>query len=345
MLKQFISLALLIVVSHLGQAETLSVTTWGGEYSDSQRKAYFEPFMSETGHVLVEDRWGGDVARIRAMVERQHYTTTVLDAEGDEVESGCEEGILEVIDYTRLQTSPDDFLPGAAHKCGVGTIAWSMLFAYDKTDFVGDGPQNWQDFWDVERFPGKRGLYRGPETNIEIALLADGVAPEKVYDELRRPEGLDRAFRKLEQLKPHVIWWEAGHQAVQLLLDGAVNLTSSWNGRLHRVAADKNSYIQMVWDGQLLYFDFWIIPRGHPNQSLAYEFIDFASRPERQISMAHLIPYGPVLKEWERHADAKSITDLPTSRENFFRSLRVQPDYWNEHRAQLERRFAMWITR
>ena len=52
-------------------AETLTVTSWGGAYSMSQRKAYYEPFMKETGHVILEDEWGGELAAIRAQVDSE----------------------------------------------------------------------------------------------------------------------------------------------------------------------------------------------------------------------------------------------------------------------------------
>ncbi len=342
MFHQTLVVVFLMLATLSGRAEILTVTSWGGEYSEGQRHAFFDPFTSETGHRVVQDKWGGDIARIRAMVERNHYTTTVLDAEEEQVYQGCKQGILEEIDYQRLDFSPDELLPEAAHRCGVGSLAWSMVFAYDPSQLAGDEPMSWRDFWDVERFPGKRGLYRGAETNLEIALLADGVKPEEVYDELGRPEGRARAFQKLDALRPHVIWWQAGTQAVQLLLDGEVAMTSGWNGRLHRASTTERP-ISLVWNGQLMYFEYWIIPRGHPNRQLAYDFIQLATRPDRQAEMSRYIPYGPLHRQWVKFVDPSVRDRLPTAPANLRGALKIRPDYWSRHSLRLEEKFNRWL--
>ena len=108
-------------------AETLTITSWGGAYSMSQRKAYYEPFMKETGHVVLEDEWDGSIAMIRAMVETGNYKTHVIDGVPAVVVAGCDEGILEPIDWDKLGMTMDDMLPGGSHECGVGTIAWSTI--------------------------------------------------------------------------------------------------------------------------------------------------------------------------------------------------------------------------
>ena len=342
LMAQPILIVVLLMLPAFSQAEILTVTSWGGEYSKGQRLAFFDPFSSETGHRVVQEKWGGDIARIRAMVERNHYTTTVLDAEGEQVHQGCEQGILEEIDYARLGVSPDDLLPHAAHRCGVGSVAWSMVFAYDPSQLRGAKPASWKDFWDVDGFPGKRGLFLGVETNLEIALLADGVAPGQVYDELATREGRARAFAKLDVLRPYVIWWQAGAQAAQLLLDREVVMTSGWNGRLHSASTPERP-IHLVWHGQLMYFEYWIIPRGHPNRRLAYEFIELATRPDRQAEMSRYIPYGPLHKGWMKFADPSLRERLPTSPANLPGALKVSPDYWGRYSVRLAKRFSRWL--
>ena len=333
----------LILTAVSSQAEVLTITSWGGEYAAAQRRAFFDPFTSETGHRIIEDKWGGDIARIRAMVARNHYTSTVFDAEEDQVHEGCNEGILEEIDYTRLNFSKDKLLPGAAHNCGVGSLAWSMVFAYDPSQVGKKIPKSWQDFWDTEKFPGKRGLYRGLETNLEIALLADGVSADKVYDELARPEGRARAFKKLDALRPNIVWWQAGAQAAQLLLDREVVMTSGWNGRLHRVSTPERPF-PVVWSGQLMFFEYWIIPKGHPQRQVGYDFIAFATRAERQVEMSRFIPYGPLNKEWIKFADPSGVARSPTAPSHLLGALKVQPGYWTQHSNQLEEVFTQWLN-
>lgn len=91
----------------------------------------------------------------------------------------------------------------------MGGIVWSVALTYDGNKLTGDNvPKSWADFWDVEKFPGKRGLRKGAKYALEVALLADGVAPDELYDVLGTPEGVDRAFAKLDELRPNLIWWK-----------------------------------------------------------------------------------------------------------------------------------------
>lgn len=90
-----------------------------------------------------------------------------------------------------------------------------MLIAYNK-EALDKAPSGWDDFWDVEAFPGPRGL---PDTGDRdwwvpvVALLADGVAPDDLF-----PLDLDRAYAKLDEIKPHIdVWWKSGNQLQQIM--------------------------------------------------------------------------------------------------------------------------------
>ena len=251
-------------------ADSLTIVSWGGSYSASQRKAYYEPFMAETRKTVLEDEWGGDIAMIRAMVQTGKYTAHLIDAVPDVALAGCAEGILQSIDLKQLGLSQSDFLPGAVLPCGIGTIAWSTVFAYRKDLFGSNPPRNWADFWHVRRFPGKRGMSKNaPAFTLEFALIADGVPASDVYRVLASGRGVDRAFAKLDELKPHIIWWETGAQAPQLLVDREVSMSTGWNGRFYNAIVDGNASIQIVWDGQGLDYGFWVIPYGHPEVNVA----------------------------------------------------------------------------
>ena len=64
--------------------------------------------------------------------------------------------------------------------------------------------------------------------DAETLLLADGVPADKLY-----PLDLDRAFKKLDEIKPHItVWWTSGAQSAQLLNDGEVDMVMAWNGRV-----------------------------------------------------------------------------------------------------------------
>ena len=325
-------------------AQSFVVSSPGGPYGASQREAYFEPFSAAAGIRVVEDDWGGDPARIRAMVETGNYRSHVFDAESGDVAEGCTEGILEPIDYARLGLSPGDMLPGAAHACGVGNVAWSMVLAFDRARTGGATPADWTDFFDLARFPGGRGLRRGSFGNLEIALMADGVAPERVYALLRTPAGLDRAFAKLAALAPHVTWWETGRQPARLLDDGDAVMTTAWHGRIQRAITRDRRDVEIVWRGQLVDYGYWIIPGGHPGADLAHRFIAFAIRPDRQAEQARRIPYGPLRRGAFDYIEPDLARWLPTAPAHLEAWLKIDADFWNGHREALDRRFDALVS-
>ncbi|MGO8077848.1 extracellular solute-binding protein, partial [Rhizobium leguminosarum] len=69
------------------------------------------------------------------------------------------------------------------------------------------------DLFDTAKFPGKRTFYKWSAPGvIEEALLADGVAADKLY-----PLDLERAFKKLDTIKSDIVWWSGGAKSQQLL--------------------------------------------------------------------------------------------------------------------------------
>jgi putative spermidine/putrescine transport system substrate-binding protein len=326
-------------------ANTITVVSWGGSYAESQRHAFDEPFTKDTGITVLEDEWGGDMAKIRAMVDTQTYQGNVFDAESAHLVSGCDQGLWEHIDYSKLGFTQDDFLPGAASECGVGNISWSTLFAYDGDVFPADGPKSWADFWDVKKFPGKRGLDKDPRWNLEFALLADGVAPSDIYKALRTEDGLKRAFAKLDELKPNIVWWEAGAEAPKLLANKEVVMTSGYNGRFYTAIKDDKKNFKMVWNGQGMDFDFWVIPKGHPGADLAYKFIAYASQPERMADQTNYISYGPLRKDAVKFVKPEILPNLPTAPENTQNWFKSDTQFWADNQEALTERFNVWISK
>src|SRR5882672_1111317 len=180
-------------------ARDLSVVSWGGAYQDAQKEVYFKPFMDKTKVKMVDESWDGGIGVLRAKVQGGVNNWDVVQVESEELLLGCEEGLFEKIDWNKLG-GRDKFLKNAVNDCGVGAIVYNFVLAYD-ADRIKDSPTGWADFWDIKKYPGKRALRKGPKTNLEIALLADGVAAADVYKMLATPTGVDRAFNKLGQLK------------------------------------------------------------------------------------------------------------------------------------------------
>src|SRR3954466_13999650 len=171
--------ALLCVAAGGAEARDLTVTSWGGNYQDAQRQVYFEPFSKLTGTKLAADSWNGGVGGLGGKVEGGHSNWDVVQVEAEDLELGCEEGLFEEMDWAALG-GKDKFIPAAVNECGVGAIVWTTLLTYDGA-CLKDGPKSWADFWNTEKFPGKRGLRRGPKYTLEFALMADGGSAGQVY--------------------------------------------------------------------------------------------------------------------------------------------------------------------
>ena len=331
-----------IGLSSYAEARDLTVVGWGGAYQEAQRKAYFDPYIKKSGNKLLDESYNGEMAKIKAMVETNNVTWDVVQVEEAEMILGCEEGLFEPLDWSKLGGKAS-FLPAAVSECGVGTIYWSVILAYDGDKIKGDGPKTWADFFNVAKWPGKRALRKGPKSTLEIALMADGVAPGDVYKVLRTKEGIDRAFKKLDTIKGDIQWWEAGAQPPQWLAAGDVTLTSAYNGRI--TAANKEGRnFKIGWDGQIYFIDSWIIVKGSSNMDKAYGFIQLASQPQTQANLAAEIPYGPTHVKAAEFSTPEVLAGLPTSPANLKNALGSDTQFWVENIEALNERFNTWAA-
>jgi putative spermidine/putrescine transport system substrate-binding protein len=324
-------------------ADEITVVSFGGAFSESQRKAYHEPYAKE-GHKITEEDYNGEIAKIRAMVEAGNVTWDVVDVDVQTGLAGCAEGILEVIDWSKLGVSRDKFAGAKGADCVVPTSGYATIFAYDTTK-LNPGPTTINDLFDLQKFPGKRALQKNPYVNLEWALIADGVPDADVYKVLNTPEGVDRAFKKLDTIKSEVIWWEAGAQPPQLLADGQVVMTSAWNGRIYNAVKNDKKPFKIVWDREAIDWDTWAIPKGTPKLEEAYKFIAFASRPDIMAEQSKYISYGPGNADAVPNIAPDVLADLPTAPENMKTALLPDQQFWADKGEELRERFNAWLAK
>ena len=320
----------------------LTVISFGGANQQAQQAAYYAPFSAASGINIIAGEYNGEQAKIKAMVETKNVTWDVVEVESPELARGCEEGLYEKLDYSKIGNKAD-FIGKAVGECGIGTFVWSTVLAYN-ADKLKQAPTSWADFWDVKRIPGKRGMRKGAKFTLEFALLADGVKPADVYTVLATPAGVDRAFKKLDEIKPHIQWWEAGAQPPQMLASGDMVMSSAYNGRIAAAQAEGKN-LKIVWNGGVYDVDSWAIPTGSPRIKEAYDFIRFASQAKPQSQYAALIPYGPTHKGAVGMMDAKVAADLPTAPANLEGALPSNTEFWVEYGEDLEQRFNAWAAR
>ncbi len=344
-----------IAVAGAAQAGSIIVVSWGGAYTKSQVEAYHKPWMVATGNTIVSEDYNGGLAEVKAQVEAGNVTWNLVDVELSDAVRGCDEGILEPIDHSLLPPAPDgtpaaeDFIAGALPECAVANIVWSTIFAYDKS-VLPDGPTSIADFFDLAKFPGKRGIRKGPKPILEMALMGDGVPADEVYDILSTEEGVDRAFAMLDTIKSETIFWEAGAQPPQLLADGEVVMTTAYNGRIFNAAMNEGKAFEIVWDGQVLDFDLWVIPKGAPNMKDTLDFLAYSTDTQRLADQASWIAYGPARKSSGalvglfNDGKTEMAPHMPTAAANMTNALVNGFEFWADNQDQLNERFTAWLA-
>ncbi|MDH3670802.1 MAG: ABC transporter substrate-binding protein [Gammaproteobacteria bacterium] len=351
-----LGLAIGLFASSSAMAQTspqkeLTVVSWGGSYTRSQMLAYVEPYRQERREWVSMETYNGGLKEIREQVETANVVWDVVDFELSDLIRGCREGLLEKIDHRKLAAGSDgtsvtkDFIPGALTECGVGQTVWATVIGYNNKGFKGGRPTRLADFFDVQKFPGKRGLRRDPRVVMEWALMADGVAPNRVYQELETEAGQARAFAILDKIKTSIVWWAAGSEPVELLDAGTVVMTSVWNGRMYRPIVEDGKDYTVLWDGQIWDIDSWGIPKGTYNLKKALDFIRFATESRQLAEQTKYISYGPARKSSLPLVGNKVKAMLPTAPANMRNALQTNAEWWATHQAEFSEKFEQWLAK
>jgi putative spermidine/putrescine transport system substrate-binding protein len=351
-----LSTALCAVAFPAAAEDAVTVMSWGGSYTASQVEAYHKPFTEKTGIKVISVDSDNPAMPVKAQVDAGNVTTDValfLISDGVRL---CDEGQLMPIDPAMLPPGADgtpavdDFLPGTLAECMIPTDIYSTVVAFDTSKFAdGAAPTSVADFFDTTKFPGKRGVRKSPKVTLEMALMADGVPAAEVYDVLATPEGVDRAFAKLDTIKKDAVFWEAGAQPPQLLADGEVVMTTAYNGRIFNAAVAEGKPFKIMWDGQVYEWEGYGIPKGAPNEAGAMEFLKFATSSEASAKAAEHISYGPPRKSAAplvgniAGTDIPMSPNLPTAPENMTNALASSVDFWVDRETELGERFNAWL--
>jgi putative spermidine/putrescine transport system substrate-binding protein len=338
---KFTALTMGMLCAAQAMAADLTVVSFGGANKAAQVKAFYQPWEAAGNGKIIAGEYNGEMAKVKAMVDTKSVSWDLVEVESPELSRGCDEDMFETLD-PKLFGNGSDYVKGAIQTCGVGFFVWSTVLAYN-ADKLKTAPTSWADFWDTKQFPGKRGLRKGAKYTLEFALMADGVAPKDVYKVLASKDGQDRAFKKLDELKPNIQWWEAGAQPPQYLASGDVVMSSAYNGRI--AAVQKESNLKVVWNGGIYDFDAWAIPKGAKNAEEAKKFIAYSVKPEQQKIYSENIAYGPANSQAVPLLDKGILKDMPTTPENIANQVQIDVSFWADNGEQLEQRFNAWAAK
>jgi len=332
------------------QEKSLTVISFGGAYGAAHKKHMVDPFQKDTGVTVQFDSYSGGVAEMKAQVESGNVQWDVISIEAIDLERACSEGLLESIDFSQLPPGADgtpareDFIPAALKSdCTVETDVFTVLYAYNKNTIGKVIPSSIQDLFDLKKIPGKRALRSRPQINMEWALLADGVAHDKVYAVLATEEGQARAFAKLDTIKSEVVWYDSWSQAPQLLNDGGAVLVQSAQGRFYGAIREENRPFVMVWDGHLYDTEGWSILKGTPRRDLAMQFILHATQSRPLAGVTNDTAYGPARKSSAAFVNQDVLPFLATS--HLDEGLKVSSEFWADYGETLGEKFSEWLLR
>ncbi len=330
------SLPMPFIARTASAAETLVIRDAGGLYQTAVVEAFYKPYTKETGVQIVPASATTDpLAQVKAMVDAKSYTwDVVLNRVGGAELLGAQ-GYLEEIDWSA--SAMNDLIPRARSKYLMGTDVFASVFGY-RTDTAKREPNSWADFWDVQKFPGRRSLSKNAIDTLEQALLADGVALDKLY-----PLDIPRALKKLDQIRSSVaVWWTGGAQASQMLKTGEADLVATWNARA-QAAIDDGAPVKLVWNQGLYGIEGWTIPKGNPKRAAGQKFIEYCAHPERQAAFAKIISYGPTNPKAFEFIDKARAEILPTAPSHFDKLIYQDHDYWSQNQEGALEKFNAWL--
>lgn len=323
------------------QDDSLTVISLGGVHAKAQKVAFYKPFAEANDISIIGGSYTGGMAKIRSMIETKQIDWDVVQVETPNLIRGCSEGLFEPIDQLAIGNTKD-FIKGNFSECGVGFFSWSIIIAYN-IDKLSKTPKTWQDFWNVKDFPGNRGLQKTAMIAMEAALLADGVAPNNIYKVLATPEGIDRAFKKLDEIKPYIKWWEKGSQPLPMLLAGDVVMTTTFNGR-GVIAQQEGKPVGLIWHNSFYDVDNFAIVKGSHHKELAEKFIAFAVSAEPQKEFSEYSSYGFVNNHTIPIINAELLKQLPNNPDTMQHSYKINANFWVEQGEPLEQRFNVWAS-
>ncbi len=330
-------------------AETLTVVNQGGAPGDAQRTSVFVPFTAKTGIEIVTDAYNQELAKIRAQIETGNLIWDVASVHSLNEAVGCDEGLLAPIDWASHIDASLFEAVGGFGKCGAPYLVSPGGLVYDTERLSeADAPKSWQDFWNVEKWPGKRGFPFQPDQVLEIALISDGVAPRDVPGVLAAPGGVDRAFARLEELKPHIVWWKSGDESMQLLLTNEVSMGYGWQGRVNVANRSNSRKLKIVWEaGYTSAVIYMAVMQGSPREKEAIELIKYALETEPQAEYAELMGYPPANESSFALLSEENRANQPTKflDRGMMQTGEVYINFWRDNGDSIRQRFSTFTAR
>lgn len=314
-------------------AQNIVLVSWGGTYRTAIENALTIPFEKETGiHVILVDT--PDMAKVKAQVMTNNVEWDVFDATGPMAMAGSRNGLWDSLDSVQLDRT--SLLAPATHDA-MPFYGWAGGICWQSKKFPeGKHPKTFPEFFDTTAFPGRRGLKNQANETLEIALLADGVAPDKIY-----PLDIPRAFRALDRIKPHVgKWISQSPETVTLVTTGEIDFSYTYSSRVKASQAAKQP-VDFSFEQTLIGLEYLTMLKNAPNRSSAIKFIEYAMTPERQGALMKELFYIPAQLKAMDLLDENTKKWLPNLKNP--KNLIINDQYWASNYDSLTKKFKEWV--
>lgn len=313
-------------------SKELVLAGFGGLTYEIRHAVIFNQFTKISGAQVVDAPW--DYGKYLNMVTAASPDWDMIDFDGYSTVALIQSGTApaKLADWVRRC----DLVDKKYQDYAAGSYAYSVVLGWSKD--LETAPGSWADFFDTSKFPGKRAfpksIYAG---TVELALMADGVSKDDLY-----PLDFDRAFRKLDQIKKHLVFYDSYAQGQQLLVQGSASMMATANSRMIQLQRDGRG--DFTYDQAVLYpWGGFPITQNAPHMDAANALIDTMSHASVQAEVARRLYLGPTVSAAFDELTEKEKALQPNSPENTTKAAVVNTTVAAEQDAEYVERFFKWV--
>jgi putative spermidine/putrescine transport system substrate-binding protein len=317
---------------------TLTYVSYGGTGQQAQIDAWQKPYTAQNPNVKFVNTSPPDPAQVKAQVTTGQVQWDIVTTAPYLASQNC--GTLyEHLDIPDLDMS--QFSPGTIGDCYVTDFKYSLVFSYngDKWSNPDTAPKTLADYFDLEKFPGKRGVVPTVQDGfLETALLADGVKADDLY-----PLDVDRALKVWDKVKAQTVFAANPGALLQAVTSKQVDMQILVQARSQAVL-DAGANAIPVWDQTITSIDGLAIPKGSKNKKAAEKFISFLLQPEQSAKMASLAGVAPAnLKSVPTYSDNGNRINA-FGEANTGTTVQASAEYWGKNYNQISTKVTQWLN-
>ncbi|MEH3141111.1 MAG: ABC transporter substrate-binding protein [Mycobacterium kyogaense] len=319
---------------------TLTFVSYGGIFQDGQTQAAIDPFAKESGARVLQDG-PTETAKIKTQVESGNVTWDVVDSTNVTTAQHCGDLFMpidtSIVDVSKIP-------PGAkTDECSVPAMGYGLIVVYNKDKYGANPPKSWADFYDTTKFPGKRAI-EGIAGELDMgvlegALLADGVAPEKMY-----PLDAPRALAKMASIRPDIVFWNSGAHSQQLIEAGQVDMALVWSGRAYSAVKNGAPFVPM-WNQWMPEADTITVPKGAKNPKASMALINYYLGAEQQAKLSELTSYSPINVDAKPQLDELAKSYLTTTPERAKDRFPLDVAWWSKNNDAMNSAYSDWLAK